>query len=111
MNKFTNGPWLREGTTVYALMHSGCKKGVEQFKNRFYCSVQHDKDCSEEEAEANATLMAAAPKLLKALEAWVSAEEYVEQYENDDDQEEAANAWDYATRLRDEAIKQARGEL
>jgi hypothetical protein len=67
--KHTPGPWLRIGTTVYALMHAGWKRGVEQFKNRFTVQVQRDRECSEEEAEANARLIAAAPDLLEALEA------------------------------------------
>jgi hypothetical protein len=65
--KHTPGPWLRIGTTVYALMHAGWKRGVEQFKNRFTVQVQRDRECSEEEAEANARLIAAAPELLEAL--------------------------------------------
>lgn len=67
MSKHTEGPWLREGNTVYALMHFRWFKGVEQFKNRFWASVYKDKDVSEEEREANARLMAAAPELLEAL--------------------------------------------
>lgn len=61
MKKHTPGPWFRDGKTVYALMHAGWRKGVELFKNRFYASVQRDAECSEEEAEANARLIAAAP--------------------------------------------------
>jgi hypothetical protein len=98
MSKFTNGPWLREGTTVYALMHAGWKKGVEQFKNRFYCSVQHDKDCSEEEAEANARLIAAAPDLLEALEALFNAADSCTDLTPD------------VMRKAQAAIKKARGE-
>ena len=67
MSKHTEGPWLREGNTVYALMHFRWFKGVEQFKNRFWASVYKDKDVSEEEREANARLIAAAPELLEAL--------------------------------------------
>jgi hypothetical protein len=65
--KHTPGPWVRIGTTVYALMHDGWKRGFEQFKNRFTVQVQRDRECSEEEAEANARLIAAAPDLLEAL--------------------------------------------
>jgi len=64
---FTEGPWLREGTTVYALMHSGYRKGIEQFKNRFSVSVQTDREVTKEEAEATAALISAAPDLLVAL--------------------------------------------
>jgi hypothetical protein len=73
--KHTPGPWLRIGTTVYALMHDGWKRGVEQFKNRFTVQVQRDRECSEEEAEANARLIAAAPDLLEALESLLSRDE------------------------------------
>lgn len=73
MNKFTQGPWLITECTVYALMHAGYKKGIEQFKNRFYCHIQRDKDCSLEEALANARLIAAAPDLLEALDSWLNA--------------------------------------
>jgi hypothetical protein len=65
--KHTPGPWLRIGTTVYALMHDGWKRGVEQFKNRFTVQVQRDRECSGEEAEADARLIAAAPEMLEAL--------------------------------------------
>jgi hypothetical protein len=71
--KHTPGPWARIGTTVYALMHDGWKRGVEQFKNRFTVQVQRDRECSEEEAEANARLIAAAPDLLEALEQAVTS--------------------------------------
>ena len=63
----TPGPWLIQGKTVYALMHHGWRKGVEQLKNRFYASVYVDRECDEKEAEANVRLIAAAPDLLEAL--------------------------------------------
>jgi hypothetical protein len=66
MSKHTPGPWLRDGKTIYALMHAGWRKGVEQFKNRFYCSVYGDKDCDDDEWEATARLIASAPDLLEA---------------------------------------------
>ena len=66
--KHTPGPWLREGHTVYALMHFGFRKGVEQFKNRFWASVYKDNEVSEEEREANSCLIEAAPDLLDALQ-------------------------------------------
>lgn len=65
----TKGPWLRDSTTVYALMHAGWRKGVEQFKNRFFCGVYGVRECGDEELEANARLMAAAPDMLEALQA------------------------------------------
>lgn len=70
--KHTPGPWLVEGRTVYALIHSGWKKGVQQFKNRFYASVQLDHEAPDVEAEANARLIAAAPELFYALRQIIS---------------------------------------
>lgn len=64
----TPGPWLREGQTVYALMHAGWRKGVEQLKNRFSTYVQADRECPDEEHEANILLIAAAPEILEALQ-------------------------------------------
>jgi len=54
----TPGPWLRSGNTVYALNPDGF--------NRFCAQVQ-DAHTPNHELEANARLMAAAPKLLSAL--------------------------------------------
>lgn len=65
--QFTPGPWLREGNTIYALMHAGWKKGEELFKNRFHAYVQADRECPDDEHEANTRLIAAAPELLEAL--------------------------------------------
>jgi len=65
--KFTKGPYLRAGTTVYALQHAGWRKGEEQFCNRIYANVQRGPGCSMEEAEAVACLFQAAPELLEAL--------------------------------------------
>ena len=64
----TLGPWLREGSFVYALMSDGFRRGEEQFKNRFYFQVNRDHaDCSQEECESVAALAQAAPDLLEAL--------------------------------------------
>lgn len=66
--KHTPGPWLIEGRTVYSLMHHGWNRGVEVLKNRFWASCYHDRSVTDEEAEANARLIAAAPELLEALQ-------------------------------------------
>lgn len=58
--KFTPGPWMLSGRTVYALNDQGF--------NRFSAQVQ-DAHTSAVELEANARLIAAAPELLEALEA------------------------------------------
>lgn len=68
MSAHTPGPWIRDGLTVYALMTAGWRRGVEMFKNRFSALVQCDRECSKEEAEANARLIAAAPELLTELD-------------------------------------------
>ena len=68
MSKHTEGPWQAEGLTVYALQHSGWRKGVEQLENRFTAHVQGARNCPEAESIANAHLIAAAPDLLEALE-------------------------------------------
>ena len=57
--KFTTGPWMLSGRTVYALNDQGF--------NRFSALVQ-DAHTSAVELDANARLIAAAPELLGALE-------------------------------------------
>ncbi len=59
MTKHTQGPWLVEGRTVYALNDDGY--------NRFSALVQ-DAHTPRDELEANARLIASAPELLEALE-------------------------------------------
>ncbi len=75
--KHTQGEWLVAETTVYCLEHAGWRKGVEQFRNRFYAGVYGHRDTPKEETEANIRLIAAAPELLEALEAasdWIDAQ-------------------------------------
>ena len=98
----TPGPWLREGLTVYALHHykNEYRKGLPVMVNRFYAHVD---DClnqggTEAEAEANARLIATAPKLLAVAEAalkWI-----------DDHPDEGAYQ---IARALDEAITEAKG--
>jgi hypothetical protein len=104
MDKYTPSPWLSDGLTIYALMHSGWKKGVEQFKNRFYCSVQRDKDCSLEEAAANAKLIAAAPDLLEALELSMK---WLNNFHPDF---ELVSQWNEDVENMQSAIRKAKGE-
>ena len=75
--KHTPGPWLRDGNTIYALMHDGWRKGVELFRNRFFAQVHSDVSCDAEEAIANASLMSAAPIMLQALKEAVPHLEYM----------------------------------
>lgn len=63
--QFTQGDWINEGTTVYALQDSLCP-GMPSKENRFYFGVQGK--CSDEELLANAVLAKAAPKMYRMLE-------------------------------------------
>lgn len=65
----TPGPWLIEKSLVYSLMHHGWRKGIEEFKNRFSCRIEHDISCDAEERKCTVDLIAAAPELLEMLEA------------------------------------------
>lgn len=62
--KFTPGPWMLSGRTVYALNDQGF--------NRFSALVQ-DAHAPAYELNANARLIAAAPELLEALEQAVTS--------------------------------------
>ena len=69
MAQHTPQPWLRDGLTVYALHHNGdYDHGKPRLVNRFSARVDAltHQGGTEEEAEANARLIAAAPDLLKA---------------------------------------------
>lgn len=67
MKSHTPGPWLREGTIVYTLEHHGWRKGKEEFRNRFSVQIVRGPDISDEETEANARLIQAAPDMHDAL--------------------------------------------
>lgn len=125
--KFTEGPWLREESTVYALMPTNWQ-GKPDVKNRFFANVQRDLDCPQEEIEANAQLIASAPLLYMALWAqstldtilslrgipdadchlyepflgiWDKKENFMDRYRRFTEK---------VQQLRAEALKQARGE-
>jgi hypothetical protein len=65
--RHTAGPWLREGTTVYALEHDRFVKGREEFRNRFWVQVFGSPGTPAEELEANAILIQVAPAMLEEL--------------------------------------------
>ena len=65
--KYTKGPWLRDGATVYALESCGWRKGKETFQNRFFLRVSASSSTPPRELECTARLIAAAPDLLEAL--------------------------------------------
>lgn len=64
-NKFTKGPWVRHGTTVYAYIDAPGK-----LSNRFTAQVQSGGKSAAEEEEllANAALIRAAPEMYEALD-------------------------------------------
>jgi hypothetical protein len=68
---YTPGPYLRDGTTVYALEPiepPRWHKGERAMVNRFTARVDRGRQCSDPaELEATAALIAAAPDLLAAL--------------------------------------------
>lgn len=66
--RYTEGNWQIADTTVYCLEHAGWRNGVQQFRNRFYAGVYGHSDTPKEETEANVRLIAAAPKMLEALQ-------------------------------------------
>lgn len=72
--KHSKGEWLRDGKTVYSLHQRGWSNGKPLMVNRFYLSVYPDisVENAEEEAEANAKLIAAAPDLLEAIQSALS---------------------------------------
>ena len=96
--KHTPGPWLIEGRTIYSLMHHGWNRGVEVLKNRFWASCYHDRSVTDEEAEANARLIAAAPELLEALQMFL------------DDYESSEGDAQSCARVARAAIAKATGE-
>jgi hypothetical protein len=74
----TPGPWLLDGSTVYALDESGsCNRfsvrpeGGWTFRSSGAVGASGDRT-TEAELEANARLIAAAPELLEALEGLVT---------------------------------------
>lgn len=65
---FTREPWLIEGRTVYALREFPARHGILTRGNVFSVHVQNDnRIATEEELDANAHLIAAAPDLHAAL--------------------------------------------
>jgi hypothetical protein len=64
----TQGSWLLDGLTVYALEHDGWNKGEEQFSNSFWASVQSGKNATGiNHLNANAKLIALAPTIAEEL--------------------------------------------
>ena len=59
---FTPGPWLTTGTTVYSLFFA---RGHE--RNKWDCIIYGDLYCPRDELQANAHLIAAAPRMYHEL--------------------------------------------
>jgi hypothetical protein len=66
--KHTPGPWQRDGNMIYELMPNGFKRGIAQFKNKWWASITRDSGCTPEEFESVVCKLAAAPDMLAALE-------------------------------------------
>ena len=62
--RFTPGPWLTTGTTVYALHFA---RG--HVRNKWDCTLYGGAGCPRDELQANAHLIGAAPELYEALTA------------------------------------------
>lgn len=54
--KPTSSPWLRIGTTIYALETAGYRNGEKQYRNRFHADVQSLRT-DHEELVFNAVIM------------------------------------------------------
>ena len=67
--KHTQGPWQRDSNMIYELMPNGFKRGIAQFKNKWWASITRDSGCTPEEFESVVCKIAAAPDMLAALEA------------------------------------------
>ena len=99
MTTHTPGPWKRNGLTVYALIADSDRH--YRTENKFSLLIQNYRHwCSQEELEANAQLIAAAPDMLEALEAFAEAWEKSHQLEKTD----------LALRKANDALRKARGE-
>jgi len=93
--------WLRDGHTIYSLMHAGWRKSEEQFKNRFYFHVYADAEVGEAEKqeatakihEAVANYDAVCAQNAELLAALKIALPYVESFDGDNaDRQTKANA-------------------
>ena len=61
----TNGPWMIEGDQIRTAINSGVKHVA--MVNYFNCGPGDPRTITDEEHEANAKLIAAAPEMLEAL--------------------------------------------
>lgn len=109
MASHIEGPWLKaEHGFVYALMHHEWRRGVEQFRNRFWAQISFDKSVSDEEKRDTCNLILSAPDLLAAIDHPVLRELFgaIE----DSGTPEAARLWSLCVQwfdVRDAAIAKA----
>jgi|TARA_Y100000310_G_scaffold220706_1_gene222291 hypothetical protein len=109
--KHTPGPWIAEEYFVYALNNNN--------ENRFYLSVQagwgdrHRKIAyrtTNEELEANANLIAAAPDLLKALNECLHLFDEMDAISWNDDSDFQGSSYEGVAEIAEDAVKKAEGE-
>lgn len=67
----TNGPWMIEGDQIRTAINSGVKHVA--MVNYFNCGSGDPRTITDEEHDANAKLIAAAPEMLEVLR-WMDAE-------------------------------------
>jgi len=70
VNKHTPGPWKNHGEAVWSEHKSVSGKETRGTRTNHVCAVSSRLKMPDAEREANARLIAAAPDLLVALEAW-----------------------------------------
>jgi len=66
---------LTEPNFIYTLMHSGWRKGVEQFRNRWWAAISFDPSVPEYERAEVTALLGAAGEMRDLLREYVEADQ------------------------------------